>query len=602
MDFVASFFGNTLFWPHLILVLLFLITSNVQYSYGNVKISSPNSIYPCLDTFDIMIKQNQDFPHTNYSQLIRAYTSDKRRNHFFKEYRYISEFRVPQSNLLHIECSYFAPINQYYCFSFVAFNRSTGAIHTWTEPECIPTLEENTENFQSSPDTILSSPPPYVTDSGISIDEDLKSLQNLPYGSSYRLSSFSSSSSSSPSDSILAPFNSALHDAATLSSSDYEDLNELEHGNDYARKIIRCSCEDSSDEENYAIIDSFEDVGKIFVEIFSCSNSNKCSNSSSNTLAHRYSSSSRNHPSTSTPTLMCTINFTIPSPLIIRVQIVKKIACGIGSQNFGPTIIEPHSSHHGTSGKYSHENVPPLIIRNGPLSISPQVPVDMSPHEYQLQSSILTIEATMHHYHVILISSTVGQIDSSPISVPYHQKFLLSYENGPLVFIFLTILFALLLFSLVISIVVNFVCKPKPGCKIVQTVSPDDGPYTATSTIDLCSLGQFSFVESGSMELDYYDYGIHEPSSVDDHHKLESSSNSIRNHVSCRSPGCQMKNKNKSEFIITDIILEENESELKEDSVHEVDDNNKIDMEQVAQEGTLIVESTGSENNRNSCG
>ncbi|KAI1303069.1 hypothetical protein HDE_02408 [Halotydeus destructor] len=121
----------------------------------NVNLKSANSIYPCLDFYQVLIEQ-PSLGVTGLIRLLRIYVTQQPATSV-KNLIYIREYKIPPSNLLNIECQLFAALYKYYCFVYVAINESTNAVKVRSVPVCKLTMidhsgDPSTEGQGSSED------------------------------------------------------------------------------------------------------------------------------------------------------------------------------------------------------------------------------------------------------------------------------------------------------------------------------------------------------------------------------------------------------------------------------------------------------------------
>lgn len=107
----------------------------------SIQMLSPSSIYPCLDSYDIIIVHH-NLSLSNLDQLIRIYSTNKLNNHL-RDYHYEQEVKIPQNNLLKLDCNIFVNDFDYYCFVFVALFKINGSILINTDPVCKPLLSNH---------------------------------------------------------------------------------------------------------------------------------------------------------------------------------------------------------------------------------------------------------------------------------------------------------------------------------------------------------------------------------------------------------------------------------------------------------------------------
>lgn len=137
-----------------------------------VKIISAKTIYPCLDSYDILITNA-----TIRLDLVRIYTTDDIRASF-RHFRYQGEIRVPLNNLIKVDCTYFSTEYRYYCFSVVKFGLNGSIVYWDNRPLCRPTLADDTVNngIQDS-----------LADNSM-VDNPIGNLTTLaPYGPSFQI-------------------------------------------------------------------------------------------------------------------------------------------------------------------------------------------------------------------------------------------------------------------------------------------------------------------------------------------------------------------------------------------------------------------------------
>lgn len=112
---------------------------------------APNSIYPCLDEFSILVNK-PELDTTQYVRLLRVYVAEQRTTKW-RQLQYVREHKLPLNNLLNLDCHSFSPAFKFYCFVYVALNASSGAVAVRGPVICKPTvIDVDTDTVNDVPD------------------------------------------------------------------------------------------------------------------------------------------------------------------------------------------------------------------------------------------------------------------------------------------------------------------------------------------------------------------------------------------------------------------------------------------------------------------
>lgn len=150
---------------------------SLQTELTKVEIVCPDSIYPCLDEFKLIVTK-PDLSRDNYIRLVRVYKA-QHVSHDVKSLTYIREFKLPTNNLLNFDCQFFSADFKFFCFVFVAKNISSGAVSFESEPLCKPTIilpddHHNAVEDVTEPQYILDNQIHRLEPAGPSVDSTLR--------------------------------------------------------------------------------------------------------------------------------------------------------------------------------------------------------------------------------------------------------------------------------------------------------------------------------------------------------------------------------------------------------------------------------------------
>lgn len=448
---------------------IFIIINNIEIecliiiSGKTIKIdmSTPKSIYPCLDSFNLLIT-TPNISNDNYIRLIRVYTSNYSNRYYVntQKLEYVREFKLPANNLLKFDCQFFAAHFRYYCFVFVALSRNNGAVLINGKPHCRPTTMES----------IMTSTNPSFEYDIINASHQYEQLR--PAGPSYKYN---------PTKSIVSNIlgNSRRVSKTNIFDDNYFDSYDYEEN---AQSInIKCKCSDSHE--------LFFNLSTVIVtiDIIKCNNNNDNigyngrDDDKDSYVRRKYiekknlrSFSDTNYGITST---ICILDLTERNYKMQVQQLVRR----------DYPVIYFQSTHF-----------PNLIVREGRLSIDPQLDINNKSQTHFLKSQYLRIES----FYTTNITLKLMLLKSSFMKEK-SQSFMESLT--PIHYTSL-VLIALIVISLLVFILMSLTARKRRT--VVKIVTPSEGEptHTSYSYMDQTSLSQFSLADNQSLEMDYYDY------------------------------------------------------------------------------------------------
>ena len=325
-----------------------------------IDLVSPESIFPCLDSFDLLIT-TPNLSNTNNTRLIRVYISFELQNYIDKLI-YIREYKVPKNNLLKIECQFFSANYNYYCFVYVTISHINGAIIFTGKPYCLPTIKQtNNESIGSNE---------------VTNKEKLMKNENLhPAGPSYNFRN---------EDNLI---NYGNNEKFIMNSDDYQDnLND----NNSAKLNIKCHCNGLNK------IDSNETTVIVILDILRCNNLKK------KRFKDNHHSSNRSHK----------VNYEILSTTICLLNLTNiGYHAKVSIEKAGFPVIY-----------VSTTTLPHLIVRDGRLPIDPQLDISKHSLSHSLKTQYLRIESsysTNIKLKLLLLKSTQTQIDQPNIFLQF---------------------------------------------------------------------------------------------------------------------------------------------------------------------------------------
>ncbi|CAG2165086.1 unnamed protein product [Oppiella nova] len=464
------------------------------------------SVYPCLDTFDILVTTN--ISDERYVRLMRVYTS----NHYQRYYTntlkldYVREYKLPLNNYLKLDCHFFDANFRYYCFVFVALSRATGAVLITGRPHCRPTTMQ----------MIVTSTDSVSEDNTINpLTNDVSIGQLRPAGPSYNYNYETEYEA-----------NNVHRNSRRVSTGSTDDLNHKFYANyfdDYLNEEIAhymsfsCKCSDT-----YTIESNVSTV-VISLGIITCNHNNN--NNNRNIVDNHIEESMDN---------------SLPSAAYRRSDLNDKTVRNKRKNFIDPSDTSDSSdgNSHTTDGsnyggivsticilnvkegnykmKVQYENwrtvpviysqstqqTPRLVVREGRLSIDPQLDINNRSQIHALKSQYLRIEsfyAQNLSLKLILLKSDRFMPQKTAFNAFLSTLTPIHYTSMALIVLIVMCLMALIVITIT-----------SPQRKItVKIVTPsEEGDQTRTSIVEPTDvMSQFSLADDNqSLEMDYYDY------------------------------------------------------------------------------------------------
>lgn len=400
-----------------------------------------------MDTFDILIDQ-LNYSSLEYNRYVRVYSSKKANNYHFQDYSYLTEYRLSVNHHVQIKCSFFNPEINYYCFSLIIFEKTNNSVKYQTQPDCRPTLAEQLSELQSTTDNL-------------NINQLMQSWSLSAYGPSFK----------------LFDENKKLTEMFGIENF-YDNNYQSNSGEVTLPNIINCNCGD-----NITWNELEDGENSVFLSITSCVpvvNETNCLNWSKVIAAQSYQ-----YKYDRKYFAFCNINF-IDKMSVIRMKVIKKLMCDVNSTNRESLM----------NGKLMD-----LVVRDGMSRESSLIEIDHhsddeDEDEHVLSSSTIRIESRLGYYHLI-------KMDKVPNEIVAYRHLLDCIHLATWYIVVITVT---LIISIVIMVLIALTCKRRK--EVVQIMLLEDGPNTSVSLIN-SSLDDFSIEDSGSLEMDYYDYEVH---------------------------------------------------------------------------------------------
>ncbi|XP_015786957.1 uncharacterized protein LOC107364151 [Tetranychus urticae] len=498
----------------IVIITLFPFYYRHVTSGHQIELISATSIYPCLDTYDILVNvgsgltghpsssANLSSSHDQMIELIRVYSTNDPSLHL-RQYYYLKEFKVPFNRLIKISCTFFNPETKYYCFSYVSMHKINSSIALWTQPECKFTLD----NLKPSHGSYESH---HIKDVSSNVSQAFNSEVNIKTNNSTTTNGqyqFAILSNHGPS----YRFTSAAHET----SNDYKKSDLTKRPTSLTisylpLKLVKCRCSHliayhlhKPELGTNITVNQLNHSSSFLLEIFPCSKSDTLCNNSTQPLVKSIFPSADSEP-------LCLVNLT-RSRIKLSLQIVKSLSCDTISSS-APRHAQP----------FNQQSQLP-IIRDGLFAIDPQLEVTSeSTNTHQLESSFLRIETPTNRYYLIHVTL----IDSTDVgSGNFFTSFIAFFSSFQLIWLALIALTSFIVISILIFLCIYLIVPIHRKLK-VQILLLDDLANTSTSFVDASSLEQFDFDESGSLEMDYYDYEMHSTTKGSTE-KLSKSSDSV---------------------------------------------------------------------------
>lgn len=493
--------------------MIFFLTESSE-----IELTGAQSIYPCLDSFELMITGSTIKSTDNdFLRIIRLFhSSDSLAKRDIRDLTYLKEYTVPFNNLLKLDCQsniQFIVDSKIHCFQYVVRNLITEAIVESSKIFCFPTNQGDIDEFNR-------------------ISQQIKNDEEN-HSNNYKINSLRTLQSSNE-----------LLNSPSIISNDQGDLNEF---NSINSLILNCECNATTfitlQLNHIAHYFVYFTHGEFKLQINKCydtsiNNLNSTDNNDDDYLhnVHRNEISVNRKIYNKLDDDVCIVNLTsIPGYKRIKVANVEVNSLFFSS----PDNLNHHhhlESNNADVKKYSTHDDINVNLRDGIFSISPLLPINNSTLFQYLHSSYLRIESK-YSYSVKLILTVSHILDDETLE-----------SNLQLLHVIVAGIFAICLFTCCISTVICISAGRETDKVITSDIMENatmlsDTPATfaandcnnefigmqdipldlttdttvvVTNTADCSnknnhikqhvSLSQFDLDDVDSMEMDYYDY------------------------------------------------------------------------------------------------
>jgi hypothetical protein len=146
-------------------------------------------------------------------------------------------------------------------------------------------------------------------------------------------------------------------------------------------------------------------------------------------------------------------------------------------------------------------HLPHLIVRDGRLSIDPQLDINNHSLTHTLSSQYLRVESS---YRTNLTLKFILWKSASVVNQQHYHPHIQAFLTLTPIHYTSLAMIAMISLSLVILIFIALVSHQRK--RMVRIVTPSEGGRTSVSFLERSSLSQFELEENDSLEMDYYDY------------------------------------------------------------------------------------------------
>lgn len=416
-----------------------------------------------------------------FFRLVRIYTSAEPYPEDVYKLSYVREYKLPLNNFLKFDCHFFQPQFRYYCFVFVALARTNGAVAVSSRPFCKPTAEQQlmmdsndgiAGGFNSDAVAIDFS---FQNNRQGSVDDEQNEIERLlePAGPSYVYRTAKEAVNVRDQISEAALYYKRENDIVDANgNSDTADVPDLQ--------TLACKCN-----EWHNIRANDTSVIIITVDILSCrrrftpnDRDNGAIGAAKKINDRRLINMQRRSESRKS---VCVLSFVPQTRFSVEVMEVRR--------KMRPTN-HIYSSMSEVVGSRS------LIVRDGQLSIDPQLDIRNKSVRHSLKSSFLRFESVAN----MTITIVVNKIAPSSDGVAYRQPFIYS-----LTVIHYTSISLLLLIAIALIALICIAIFGRPRRTKVRITTPSEANQTSLSCLDQSTASAFSFADNNSLEMDYYD-------------------------------------------------------------------------------------------------